>query len=263
MIEGDLRTVRVQPVAPPPEMPSAPQPAPLQAAASPVAMAPEPKPELPNPVAAEEHFAAAPREFQTVQAAMPIVAPRAISEMLEPPAPPPHAAIEPQLPPDHPLEPGTRPAGRPASPSERIAASESAISEIPAGPPGPVSTSNFIAAARRAAQAAAAAPLNDKTARGGPPRPCRRQGQATVDDHLEDPLVAGRRKRGRHRARHVQDGDDAARQRQPATDARDGEFERAGAFGAIPRGRRRPAGNAGCGDTFDDLADSDRPAILQ
>ena len=127
-------------------------------------------------------------------------------------------AIEPDLPPDHPLEPGTRPNGRVASPSERIAASESAISEIPAAPREPVSSSSFIAAARRAAQAAAAAPANDKAARA-PPRPsagdkARRQG--TLDHHLQDPLAAGRRERGRDRARHLQDGDDAARQRQRA-----------------------------------------------
>jgi localization factor PodJL len=167
MIEGDLRTVRVQPVAP---QPSAPPPAaPPQAApvAPRVATAPQPKPELPNPAAAQSHFATAPREFQA--AAMPaaaIVAPRAISEILEPHTAPPRAAIAPDLPPDHPLEPGTRPSGRSASPSERIAASESAISEIPAGPREPVSTTSFIAAARRAAQAAAAAPPADKTARG-------------------------------------------------------------------------------------------------
>ncbi len=165
MIEGDLRTVRVAPAAPPLEMPSAPQPAPLQEAELPDAMAPQP--ELPNPAAAEEHFVAAPREFHAapVQASMSAVAQRAITEILEP-AVAPRVTIEPQLPHDHPLEPGTRPNGRIASPSERIAASESAISGIPATPPGPVSTSNFIAAARRAAQAAAAAAPNEKAGRG-------------------------------------------------------------------------------------------------
>ena len=39
--------------------------------------------------------------------------------------------------------------------------------------------------------------------------------QGTVDHHLQDPLAAGRRERGRDRARHLQDGDDAARRRQP------------------------------------------------
>lgn len=177
MIEGDLRAVRVQPATPEPEAPPVPSyavppvpsfDAPAAAAPPRVAMAPHPKPELPNPAAAQEQFDAAPREF-TKSATMPpaaVAAPRAISEILEPHAAQPRVAIEPGLPPDHPLEPGTRPAGRSASPSERIAASESAISEIPGGAKEPVSTSSFIAAARRAAQAAAAAAPADKAARG-------------------------------------------------------------------------------------------------
>jgi localization factor PodJL len=170
MIEGDLRAVRTPPVAPPPETPPAPSYAPPQAAAPRVAMALQPKPELPNPAAEPQHFAAAPREFHSASPPEPRVvaaaAPKALSEILAPPpAQPPRVAIEPSLPPDHPLEPGTRPTGRAPSPTERIAASESAI-RIPATPGAPVSTSSFIAAARRAAQAAAAAPAADKAARG-------------------------------------------------------------------------------------------------
>jgi localization factor PodJL len=164
MIEGDLRNVRDVPAAPLPA-----SPAPPQAAAPRVAMTPQPKPELPNPAAEEAHFVPAPRDFQAAAPPLPAVtavAPRAISEILEPHTAPPRVAIEPDLPPDHPLEPGTRPTGRTASPSDRIAASESAISEIPTGPREPVSTSSFIAAARRAAQAAAAAPAGDKAGRG-------------------------------------------------------------------------------------------------
>jgi localization factor PodJL len=202
MIEGDLRVARSAP-RPGREPEPEPQAAPPQAIAPRVATAPQAKPELPNPAAEQVHFAAAPREFQAAPrdlesaprefesaphefeaaprefesaprefqaapAAMPtaLVAPRAISEILEPYTAP-RAAIEPDLPHDHPLEPGTRPTGRMASPSERIAASESAISEIPASTPQPASTSSFIAAARRAAQAAAAAaPPGDKAARG-------------------------------------------------------------------------------------------------
>jgi localization factor PodJL len=171
MIEGDLRAVRTPSVAPPPETPPAPSYAPPQAAAPRVAMAPQPKPELPNPAAEPQHFAAAPREFHSASPPEPPVvaaaAPKALSEILAPPpAQPPRVAIEPGLPPDHPLEPGTRPSGRAPSPTERIAASESAISGIPATPGAPVSTSSFIAAARRAAQAAAAAPTSDKAGRG-------------------------------------------------------------------------------------------------
>ena len=265
MIEGDLRAVRSAPVAPAaPQWPTppAPQPAPPQAVATRAAMPPQPKPELPNPAAAQPHFAAAPREFHAAQPVMPAaaVAPKAISEILEPHAAPPRAAIEPELPPDHPLEPGTRPTGRTASPSERIAASENAISEISPGPKEPVSATNFIAAARRAAQAAAAAPPAGKAARGPQKDTARDKAKGTLDDHLQDPLAAGRRERGRHRARHVQDGDDAARQRQPAATACHREFRRTAA-GSTARGRK--TGDAGSGDAFDDIADPDRPAIVQ
>jgi localization factor PodJL len=171
MIEGDLRAVRSTPAAaaaPQRPTPPAPQPAPPQAGAIRPAMPPQPKPELPNPAAAQQHFAAAPREFHAAQPVTPAAAtaPKTISEILEPQTAPPRAAIEPELPPDHPLEPGTRPTGRTASPSERIAASENAISEISAGPKEPVSATNFIAAARRAAQAAAADPPAGKAVRG-------------------------------------------------------------------------------------------------
>jgi localization factor PodJL len=185
MIEGDLRGVRSAPPAsqpmasPAPALFELPEEAPRAAMPFsappaftpevPEAFAPPPKPELPNPAAAQEHFAAAPREFHAAETpiapAIPPMPPRAISEILEPHAAAPRTAIVPELPPDHPLEPGTRPSGRMSSPSERIAASESAISEIPAGKKEPVSSSSFIAAARRAAQAAAAAPPNDKAAR--------------------------------------------------------------------------------------------------
>ncbi|WP_198963736.1 tetratricopeptide repeat protein [Bradyrhizobium sp. Y36] len=189
MIEGDLRAVRTAPPAPAPQPMAMPMAAPVAAPmAAPMAHAPvareplpqaqqqpkyDPKPELPNPAAAQAAqtaFAAAPREFHAAAApaapppvpSAPPVPPRAISEILEPHTS--RAALAPELPPDHPLEPGTRPGGRVATPSERIAASESAISEIPAAPKEPVSSSSFIAAARRAAQAAAAQP--EKPARG-------------------------------------------------------------------------------------------------
>jgi localization factor PodJL len=175
MIEGDLRTVRSAPVPPTAPVPAS-QPIPAPRAAMPQQPAsPPPRPELPNPVAAQPHFAAAPREFHAAEppAAPAVATPRAISEILEPQAAPapPRAAIESDLPPDHPLEPGTRPMGRAASPSERIAASENAISEISPGTREQANTSSFIAAARRAAQAAAAQPAKDnKTKRAAPPK---------------------------------------------------------------------------------------------
>ncbi|QDP22520.2 tetratricopeptide repeat protein [Bradyrhizobium cosmicum] len=190
MIEGDLRAVRTAPPAPQPMTTSMAMP--MAAPMEPAPMAREvrpqqqpqpkydPKPELPNPAAAHQPpqsaFVAAPREFHAAAnpAAPPLapmapqstppLPPRAISEILEPHTAPARSALAPELPPDHPLEPGTRPGGRVATPSERIAASESAISEIPTAPKEPVSSSSFIAAARRAAQAAAAQP--EKPARG-------------------------------------------------------------------------------------------------
>jgi localization factor PodJL len=75
---------------------------------------------------------------------------------------PARSPIDPDLPPDHPLEPGSRGNGRPSA-AERIATSESALRDIPQ-PKGPVSSSNFIQAARRAAQAAQAAEANPKAA---------------------------------------------------------------------------------------------------
>ncbi|MBI5264534.1 MAG: SEL1-like repeat protein [Bradyrhizobium sp.] len=158
VIEGDLRAVRTTPLPQPAAAPLSPaEPSPGARAAMP----PQAKPELPNPAAGQGVFTAAPRDFQAGSATSPTpppvppVPPRAISEILEPHTAP-RAAGPSELPPDFPLEPGTRPSGRMTSPSDRIAASENAISEIPAAPREPMSTSNFIAAARRAAQAAAA-----------------------------------------------------------------------------------------------------------
>lgn len=171
MIEGDLRAVRAAPPAP------VPQPMPMPMAHEPRPQPPkyDPKPELPNPAAAQgaqAAFVAAPREFHAAAPAAPPpvpaappVPPRAISEILEPHTASARAVLAPELPPDHPLEPGTRPGGRVATPTERIAASENAISGIPTAPKEPVSSSSFIAAARRAAQAAAAQPP-EKAGRG-------------------------------------------------------------------------------------------------
>ncbi len=71
------------------------------------------------------------------------------------------APIDPNLPPNHPLEPGSA-GGRsraPESAADRIAASEAAVgSAKPPVIPDPGNKPDFIAAARRAAQAAASAP---------------------------------------------------------------------------------------------------------
>ncbi|MDB5602313.1 MAG: Sel1 domain protein repeat-containing protein [Xanthobacteraceae bacterium] len=146
---------------PPPQMPAAPQlePAPVkaqqasqvlppQAAPQPAKLAPAP---LPPPTRA------------------PAPAPQAAPQHVAPPhVAAPRPPIDPDLPPDHPLEPGSR--GRVSgSPAERIADSEAALG--PAKPPviaDPGGRSNFIAAARRAAQAAAAE-MPDRPAYRGEP----------------------------------------------------------------------------------------------
>jgi localization factor PodJL len=107
-------------------------------------------------------------ESPPLAAAMPAPAP--------PPPPPPPAAvapppqqaprrmpqaaqlpIDPDLPPDQPLEPGSGPPQLRANPAARIAASEAALGgSRPAAAPG--GQSGFIAAARRAAQAAVQEP---------------------------------------------------------------------------------------------------------
>ena len=144
--------------------------------------------------------------------------PLAISEILVPTSAP-RSALAPDLPPDHPLEPGTRPARRVASPSERIAASEERDQRNP-GPPRRSRSrrraSSPPPAARRRRPPPSPRPTRaavekaDKAkAQGYGERQGRRQG--ALDRHLEDPLAAGRRERGRDRARHLQDGDEPAR----------------------------------------------------
>lgn len=88
---------------------------------------------------------------------------------LNPAATPQRRPIDPDLPPDHPLEPGAGRA-RGSSPSERIAASEAALENVrPPVIPDPGGKSNFIAAARRAAQAATNETPLTKDKRGADP----------------------------------------------------------------------------------------------
>jgi localization factor PodJL len=102
----------------------------------------------------------------------------------------PRTPIDPNLPPDHPLEPGTTNGPR-AMPSaaERIAASEAAVDF--AKPPvlaEPAEKPNFIAAARRAAQAAAAtAPERFARTESALPRPA----LSDKPSRLRKVLVAG------------------------------------------------------------------------
>lgn len=174
-IEGDLRNSRTAaPVAR--EMPRdvpAPEPRARETYApepprSATSFAPVPRPEMPNPAAAQAPIARAPfvppMADSSAARALDIAQPYhdadqpAPTSVRQPPIP--RSPIDPNLPPDHPLEPGTRvqPARGGSTPSERIAASEVVLNEISGSAQAPVSSTNFIQAARRAAQAAAAAP---------------------------------------------------------------------------------------------------------
>lgn len=177
-IEGDLRDVRSAPRAAQ-SRESSPQVPSQRVPEAPRPQAMMPRPELPNPAAAQPPVARPQVADEPRPPSAPSMADVAISGehiAVAEPSPatrPPSAArnpIDPSLPPDTPLEPGTRPQQLrgTSTPSERIAASEIALSEIPAGTREPVSTSNFIQAARRAAQAAATAP--DKPAAKKPNR---------------------------------------------------------------------------------------------
>ena len=108
-----------------------------------------PTPVAPEPVAPGPAALPAPAAAPTVPAA------RAAERSPAPATQHEHRPIDPDLPPDHPLEPGATRARGGSSPVDRIAASEAALgpAKLPAVP-DPGSKSNFIAAARRAAQAA-------------------------------------------------------------------------------------------------------------
>jgi localization factor PodJL len=82
----------------------------------------------------------------------------------------PRQPIDPNLPPDHPLEPGSAAGPRPMpSAADRIAASEAAVGlSKPPVIDEPGERPNFIAAARRAAQAAITAPPADRPTRAEP-----------------------------------------------------------------------------------------------
>lgn len=161
-IEGDLRETRAAPqfatpaaFSPPPS--STPvHTEPPRAAPSAASMPLQHRPELPNPALAQMQTRPVIQKAQeiAIEASREDIAPATAMPRPQTARTP----IDPDLPPDHPLEPGTRyQAGRGPSPAERIAASEGALKDIAANTREPVSSSNFIQAARRAAQAAQAA----------------------------------------------------------------------------------------------------------
>ncbi|WP_458758293.1 hypothetical protein ACSVBT_19190 [Afipia sp. TerB] len=166
-IEGDLRAARTAP--PSQDGSRETPPAPPQRAPAPARpMNPQPRPELPNPALAQAippqrpAAAAPPMKDVTSPAAKSEPTPAVPATPVSRPASAARMPIDPDLPPDHPLEPGTRVQPGRASPAERIAASEIALSEIKTPPLEPITSTNFIQAARRAAQAAASTPAADK-----------------------------------------------------------------------------------------------------
>ncbi|MBE0701978.1 MAG: hypothetical protein IH582_02185, partial [Afipia sp.] len=146
-IEGDLRQGRSTPAPAP-----VPPPAPSRPAAPPIP--PQTRPELPNPAllqSAARPVTQMPAKAEPIPSQLPKEPASVVNAA---PSRPARSPIDPDLPPDHPLEPGSRNNARPSA-AERIASSENALRDIPP-PKGPVSSSNFIQAARRAAQAAQA-----------------------------------------------------------------------------------------------------------
>ena len=117
------------------------QPQPQMPPQAPPQAAPQPQQRAPRPQAA------APQQAPQ----QPAATSKPLPQRLPPAA---RLPINPDLPPDQPLEPGTAPPRFQANAAARIAASEAALGGAHAQPNGPAGKSGFIAAARRAAQAA-------------------------------------------------------------------------------------------------------------
>ncbi len=132
---------------------------------------------------------------QIIPAAAPAApAPIEAAAAIVPAAPPPaaRAPIDPSLPPDHPLEPGSAGArSRPsASAAERVAASEAAIASTKPPVIADSGRPNFIAAARRAAQAAAWEPPGAK-AKAEPSAADQKAGPSKLSQRLRKLVMAG------------------------------------------------------------------------
>ncbi len=122
-------------------------------------MAAQPVPAAPQPAPAQRPDDAYPGPMSIIEA-KPASAPAVTvtpPAKVRPPVNRPRAPIDPNLPPDYPLEPGSGVPRGGTSAAERIAASEAALNGINATGSGSSGSTNFIAAARRAAQAAAPA----------------------------------------------------------------------------------------------------------
>jgi localization factor PodJL len=172
---------RAVPVEPPAQQ--APRPA-----AQPAAQMPMPAPsQLTPPSVAQPQPAAQPVPQQAAPAQMLRSQPTAPQPQPAPHKRLPPAArlpINPDLPPDQPLEPGSGAPRFQANPAARIAASEAALGYTrPAPGDAPVGKSGFIAAARRAAQAA----IDSAKPRVKPPEAL--DIEVEIDDRLERPSL--------------------------------------------------------------------------
>ena len=265
MIEGDLRAVRSAPVPQPAPFAPAPEPFEPPAAAPHIAMAPpQAKPELPNPAASQAppHFAAAPRDFGTPRirsrddaaggrTARACPAPLAISEILR--AAKRRRARSRSHPNCRPIIRSSRARGRAHAPLRRRSASPHPKTRSAKSRPRrrsrspPRASSPPPAVPRRPPTPCSRSPTRPlREARQGPSQG-RRQGrrEAAIDRHVQDPLAAGRRERGRDRARHLQDGDEPARWRQRAADRRPMEKSDRTAVDAGACRQRRQGARAG------------------
>lgn len=158
MIEGGIREARFAVETPPVQAaPQAPKPQAFAAPPAPAADRPRTPPVRP------QQFQPAPEVKPVAQEPLPIAPAIGTPPASRTPNPqhgpqrPPH---DPNLPPDFPLEPGSGTPRAQSTPSaaDRIAASEAALGGKNPGSTHQGPPSNFIAAARRAAQAAAATP---------------------------------------------------------------------------------------------------------
>ena len=182
--------MRAAPV-PPPRASSTGHPGLSRAAAA--AIPPQAKPELPNPAAAEPHFAAAPRDFHAAGAGQCRHARRAPSAKFSSRRPR-HRAPR-SNPICRRIIRSSRERGRPAGRLRRRSASpprKTPSARFAGSTREQASTTNFIAAARRAAQAAAASPPADKTelaARSRAPAPARAKESSTITSKIRSLLV--------------------------------------------------------------------------
>lgn len=161
VIEKDLQQIKTVPQ----RAAEAPRPAAPREAAAPVLPNPARMQAAPTPAAEPRPAARAGSVPQETLVPAFTDEARPAAPAAQRPASAPRAPIDPNLPPDHPLEPGLRPQDIQAAAAERAEASEAILKDTPVSGHESATKANFIAAARRAAQQAAAAPAAPKPGR--------------------------------------------------------------------------------------------------